>query len=100
MNKNDIGKFIRDKRIERGLSQTTLAVKAKLSYRRILDIEKDHRNYSIDVVIDIMSALGYEMSFVPIEVQSVTIAGMKYKFKGMLPAKEGDKNEKEFKTQQ
>jgi y4mF family transcriptional regulator len=97
MNKNDIGKFIRDKRTERSLSQTDLAEKANLSYRRILDIEKDHRNYSIEVVIDILRVLGYEMAFVPI--QSITIDGMKYKFKSILPAKEGDKNEKEFTSQ-
>lgn len=97
MNRNDIGKFIRDKRIERGLSQTQLAEKVNLSYRGVLDIEKSKRGFNVDTILDILGALGYEMSFVPI--QSVMIEGMRYRFKGLLPAQVGDKNEKEFKTQ-
>lgn len=97
MNRNDIGKFIRDKRTERGFSQSQLAEKANLSYRAILDIEKDKRSFNIDAVIDIIDSLGYEIDFIP---KSVTVNEMKYTFKGLLPVREGDKNEKEFKTQQ
>lgn len=97
MNKEQIGKFIREKRTELNLSQSQLAEMANLSYRRVLDIEKDHRNYSIEVVIDLLGSLGYDLTIAP--RSSIVIGGMKYNFKSIRPAKEGDTNETSFKKQ-
>jgi transcriptional regulator with XRE-family HTH domain len=63
MNKENIGSFIREKRIEQKLSQYDLADKAGVGYRRILEMEKDRKNYSIEVLISVINVLGYDLLF-------------------------------------
>ena len=86
MTKELIGKFIRDKRSELKLTQTELAEKAKISYRCVLDIELNKRNYSIDVAIDLLASLGYDLIIAP--RASIIIEGMKYNFKLIRPAED------------
>lgn len=94
MNRDQLGKFIRDKRTELKLSQTQLAEKANISYRRVLDIEKNNRNASFDVVNDLLGSMGYDLVITPRE--SIVIAGMKYNFKYVRPIED---KEQLFKKQ-
>jgi transcriptional regulator with XRE-family HTH domain len=83
MNKEQIGKFIREKRIELNLSQTQLAEMANVSYRRVLDIELNKRNFSIDVGIDILGALGCDLTIT--QRESIVVGGNRWNFKKIKP---------------
>jgi transcriptional regulator with XRE-family HTH domain len=98
MNKTNIGSFIREKRIEQKLSQYDLADRAGVGYRRILEMEKDRKNYSIEVLISVINVLGYDLSFVErsIKVKEPEYSTSIFNFQNVLPAKEGDENSKNF----
>lgn len=96
MNRDQLGKFIREKRTELKLSQSQLAEKANISYRRVLDIEKNNRNASFDVVNELLGSMGYDLTITPRE--PLIIAGMKWNLKYIRPAEDPD-IEKAFKKQ-
>jgi transcriptional regulator with XRE-family HTH domain len=103
MNKTNIGSFIREKRIEQKLSQYDLADKAGVGYRRILEMEKDRKNYSVDVLISVINVLGYDLSFVSRDGKDVKwqqkddiYSTNIFNFNKVLAAKPGDTNSKNF----
>lgn len=68
MNKEQIGSFILDQRKQQKLSQKQLAERAGFTrYQQVLEIEKGQFDYGINVLTKVIKALGYELSFVPID---------------------------------
>lgn len=65
MNTEQIGSFVLDERRKQKLSQKALAEKAGLSrYQQILEIEKAQFDYGTEVLIKVITALGYKLAFV------------------------------------
>lgn len=81
MNKEQLGTFVKDKRIELGLTQTQLADKTNISYQRIIEIEKNRRSYSVEVLFQVLHAIGFKVSLIPIgqPPQFVGITNARYK---------------------
>jgi len=65
--KESFGSQVKKLRIEQGLSQEALALRADLDRTYIPSIEKGHRNVSILVVEKIARALGVKISSLFIE---------------------------------
>lgn len=61
--KEKIGKAIVQLRSEKGLSQYNFALKSKLSFRYLSDIENGKRNLSIDILEKISNALDVKLSY-------------------------------------
>lgn len=65
MNKEQIGSFIMGERKKQGLSQKALAAKAGMSrYQQIIEIEKCQYDYSVVALIKVLTALGFDLTFV------------------------------------
>lgn len=91
MNREQIGAYVKDKRIAMNLTQTQLATEADVGYQRILEIEKVRRSYSVEVLMQVLSALGCELNIAPIE--SVRITNVKYKFAEIKSADESNQDQ-------
>lgn len=62
MNKVELGNFVKEERLRQLLSQKELASKAGLARRQqIIEIENSQYAYSIDVLIKVINALGYDI---------------------------------------
>lgn len=64
MNKEQIGKFVKDQREAKGWLQRELADEAGVRRQTIIDIENATIGYSIDKLIDVLNALGVALSFI------------------------------------
>ena len=60
----EIGKFIREKRREQGLSIERLARNANVTYNTVLNIELDKHSPAVNVLQRILDVLGLEMVFI------------------------------------
>ncbi len=60
--KEKLGKAIVQLRTEQGLSQYNFALKSKLSFRYLSDIENGKRNLSVDILERIAMALDVKIS--------------------------------------
>jgi DNA-binding XRE family transcriptional regulator len=66
MTKKEIGQFVLDKRNELNLSQSKLADKIGMRRQAIFEIETDRVDFRLTVLLDILGALGYQLSISPI----------------------------------
>lgn len=64
MDRKELGNLCRDKRKSMGLSQTQLAKKAGISFPRISDLETGANNIQYAHLINILHALGLDISIV------------------------------------
>lgn len=62
---SDIGKRIREIRLERGMTVTELSRRSGLSHPTISGYEHGHKEPIFDNAERIMAALGYKIVFVP-----------------------------------
>ena len=62
-----LGAFIREKRIEKGMSLKALGEQSGVSWQNIWKIEAGKYNPSWDYLCSIILALGYTVVFEPIE---------------------------------
>jgi DNA-binding XRE family transcriptional regulator len=66
MTKKELGTFVYDKRIELNLSQSQLAEKIDKRRQAVFEVEKDLVDFRVSVLIDLLAALGYKLSVVPV----------------------------------
>lgn len=63
MNKKEIGLFLRDERESRKLTQEQLGELAGVKRHAIIDLEKGLSNFSVETMLKILQALGFNIKF-------------------------------------
>lgn len=91
MNKEQIGKFVKEQREAKGWLQRELADKAGVRRQTVLDIENASLGYSIDKLLDVLNALGVALSFLTATKETTDLFVFKptrntFNFKG-VPSK-------------
>lgn len=61
----DLGRFIRDKRLSLGLSQTQLAERAGVGLNFVYQLEKNKPSVQLDCTRLVLQALGFELAVQP-----------------------------------
>lgn len=65
MNREQIGSYIKIVRVERNLTQQDVAKKAGLLYQRLLEVEKNKTDFTIDRLLTILNAMDLQIQIVP-----------------------------------
>jgi transcriptional regulator with XRE-family HTH domain len=65
MNREQIGSYIKGVRVERNLTQQEVAKKAGLLYQRLLEVEKNKTDFTIDRLLTILNAMDLQIQIVP-----------------------------------
>ena len=61
MNRQEFGQFIFEERSRQGLSQLEVATRAGMSRQRVNEMEKNHFNYGVDGLINVLKVLGFDL---------------------------------------
>lgn len=101
MDKNDIGAFLNNIRVEKNLSQQQLAELAGFTRRQqIMEIEQAKTEYGVTVLVKTLEALGYVLSIIPIVTKETAITKQEFDFIKTKPSKKGDNYEQSHFTDQ
>jgi DNA-binding XRE family transcriptional regulator len=70
MTKKELTQFVFDKRNEQSLSQLELAEKIGRRRQAVFEVEKNLVDFRVSVLIELVTALGFKLSLVPINEET------------------------------